>query len=68
MSKKKSDSVQPAEGLEGKDEFSTMDDQLSKEIDPQKVEKAEAELKVLKEFLKKQQSQKNITKQKERRQ
>ena len=68
MVQKKPDNNQTADGLEGEGEISDMDNRPVIEIDPQKVEKARTELKVLKEYLKKQQSQKNNTNQRERRQ
>lgn len=68
MNQKESENNQSDEELEDKDEYPDMDDQPDIEIDPHKIEKTRTELKVLKEFLKKQQSQKNITNQKERRQ
>ncbi|NQV29427.1 MAG: hypothetical protein HQ508_00945 [Candidatus Marinimicrobia bacterium] len=64
MRKNRPDDIQATEGLEGEDEISATDDQPNTEIDSQKVEKAEAELRVLKEYLKKQQSQKNDSNQK----
>ncbi len=55
MCQNNSSGIQPGDGLEGEDRNSHMDKQSRPEIDPDKVEKAKAELKVLKEYLKKQQ-------------